>query len=95
MLRLIPLAALAGLTGCLGPSEFRGWSEGPYQYTNCSGAPNGIAACFERAREKCPQGFQLAEMRSDPDINRHAIIVHCGPPRALPPVEGAPDAPAK
>ena len=38
----------------------------------------------------CPQGYQLAEMRSDPAINRHSIIVVCqGLPPAPPPPRNA------
>ena len=55
-------------------------------------APNGLAACFERARALCPEGYQLAELRSDPDINRNQVIVRCGPPLAV--EEPAPPSPA-
>jgi len=38
----------------------------------------------------CPQGYQLAELRSDPAINRHSIIVVCaGLPAAPPPPPNA------
>lgn len=80
--RLIATAALLALAGCQGPAEFRGWPEPPHKFADCSGAPNGLAACFEMARAMCPQGYQLAEQRSDPDIDRHQIIVRCGPPLA-------------
>jgi hypothetical protein len=34
-------------------------------------------------------------LRDDPVINRHQIIVHCGPPVPLPPAESAPATPPK
>ena len=77
LLALAPLA-LASLGGCLSPAEFRGWKEPPHRFAQCTGAPNGLDACFEQARAMCPEGYQLAELRSDPDINRHSIIVVCG-----------------
>jgi hypothetical protein len=40
----------------------------------------------------CGGPYQLAEQRSDPDINRHQIIVRCGPPLAV--EEPPPAAPA-
>jgi hypothetical protein len=76
---LVVLAlALPALGACLGPAQFRGWQEPPYKFAQCSGAPTGLNACFEQARTMCPEGYQLAELRSDPDINRHSIIVICG-----------------
>jgi len=78
-LRLLALAALVPLAGCLGPAEFRGWAEPEFKFANCSGAPS-VAACHEQARALCPEGYQLAEERSDPDIQRYSIIVRCGPP---------------
>ena len=83
--RLLALAAVSALSSCIPWSQatFRGWPDPPHKFADCSGAPNGIAACFERARAMCPEGYQLAEQRSDPDINRHQIIVRCGPPVSL------------
>jgi hypothetical protein len=90
--RLLALAAILALAAC-NPASFRGWPDPPHKFADCSGAPNGLAACFERARALCPEGYQLAEQRSDPDINRHQIIVRCGPPLAM--EEPAPPAPAR
>ena len=81
-LRLLAVAALLALAAC-SQATFRGWPDPPHKFADCSGAPNGVAACFERVRVLCPEGYQLAEQRSDPDINRHQIIVRCGPPVAL------------
>ena len=92
-LRLLALATLLSLAGCLGPADFRGWPEPPHKFADCTGAPNGLAACFEQARALCPQGYQLAEQRSDPEINRHQIIVRCGPPLVV--EEPAPPAPVR
>ncbi|HEY7610593.1 MAG TPA: hypothetical protein VIF14_15280 [Alphaproteobacteria bacterium] len=90
--RLLALAAVSALAAC-SPAAFRGWPDPPHKFADCSGAPNGLAACFERARALCPDGYQLAEQRSDPAINRHQIIVRCGPPLAVD--EPAPPAPAR
>lgn len=90
--RLIATAALFAVAGCMSPADFRGWPEPPHKFADCTGAPGGLAACFERARAMCPQGYQLAEQRSDPPINRHQIIVRCGAPLAVD--EPAPPAPA-
>jgi hypothetical protein len=89
--RLLALAAILALAAC-NPASFRGWPDPPHKFADCSGAPTGLEACFERARALCPEGYQLAEQRSDPDINRHQIIVRCGPPLAM---EPAPPAPAR
>lgn len=80
MLRLLPIAMLIPLAGCLGPAEFRGWSERENKFAGCSGAPAGIAACHAQARALCPEGYQLAEERGDPEIRRYSIIVRCGAP---------------
>jgi hypothetical protein len=90
--RLLALAAVLALAAC-NPAAFRGWPDPPHKFADCSGAPGGLAACFERARALCPEGYQLAEQRSDPDINRHRIVVRCGPPIAAD--EPAPPAPAR
>lgn len=92
MPRLLALAAVLAVAAC-NPAGFRGWPDPPQKFADCSGAPNGIEACFERARALCPEGYQLAERRSDPGINRHQIIVRCGPPLAV--EEPAPPAPAR
>ncbi len=81
LIRLAAIAALSTLAGCLGPAEFRGWSEREYKFTNCSGAAS-VGTCHDQARVLCPEGYQLAEERSDPEIKRYSIIVKCG---ALPP----------
>ncbi len=93
--RLLALAAVSALSGCIPWSQatFHGWPDPPHKFADCSGAPGGIAACFEKARVLCPEGYQLAEQRSDPDINRHQIVVRCGPPIAA--EEPAPPAPAR
>ncbi len=82
VLRLAATATLFALAAC-NPATFRGWPDPPHKFADCTGAPTGLAACFERARALCPEGYQLAEQRSDPDINRHQIIVRCGPPLAV------------
>ena len=82
-LRLFALAAFIPLAGCLGPAEFRGWAEPEYKFADCTGAPS-VAACHEKARAICHEGYQLAEERSDPEIRRYSIIVRCG--AAAPPV---------
>jgi len=82
LLRLAALASLTALAGCLGPAEFRGWKEPEFKYANCSGAPN-VSACYDQARAACPEGYQLAEERSDPAILRYAIIFRCGAPPAV------------
>ncbi|MGH7004084.1 MAG: hypothetical protein ACREIP_09055, partial [Alphaproteobacteria bacterium] len=92
-IRLAALAALIPLAGCLGPAEFRGWKEPEYKFASCSGAPNGIAACHEQARAACPDGYQLAEERSDPEIQRYSIIVRCG--AAAPPAVEEPTPPTR
>lgn len=81
-LRLVAPAVLLALAAC-NPATFRGWPDPPHKFADCTGAAAGLAACFERARALCPEGYQLAEQRSDPDINRHQIIVRCGPPLAV------------
>jgi len=83
-LRFLVLAGLPALAACIPSSQstFRGWRDPPHKFADCSGAPNGLDACFERARALCPEGYQLAEMRSDPAIDRYQIIVRCGPPIA-------------
>ena len=93
--RALALVAPLALAACIpsSPATFRGWPEPPYTFVDCSGAPNGAAACFEQARALCPSGYQLAEHRTDPDINRNQIIVRCGPPLAV--EEPAPPAPAR
>ena len=93
--RLLALAAVSALSACIpsSPATFRGWPDPPQKFADCTGAPNGLAACFERARALCPEGYQLAEVRSDPDIGRHQIIVRCGPPLAM--EEPAPPAPRR
>jgi hypothetical protein len=78
-LRLVAPAALLALAAC-NPATFRGWPDPPHKFADCTGAPTGLAACFEQARALCPEGYQLAELRSDPTINRNQIIVRCGPP---------------
>ena len=95
ILRFVPAAALLALTACIpaSPATFRGWPDPPHKFVDCSGAPNGAAACFEQARALCPEGYQLAEHRTDPDINRNQIIVRCGPPLAT--EEPARPAPAR
>jgi hypothetical protein len=92
--RLLALAAVSALSACIpsSPATFRGWPDPPHKFADCTGAPNGLAACFEHARALCPEGYQLAEQRSDPEINRHQIIVRCGPPLA---VEAPPPAPRR
>lgn len=90
--RLLALAAVLALAAC-NPATFRGWPDPPHKFADCSGAPTGLGACFEQARTLCPEGYQLAEQRSDPEINRHQIIVRCGPPVAAP--EPEPAAPAR
>ena len=94
-LRLLVLAGLPALAACIPSSQstFRGWPDPPHKFADCSGAPNGLAACFERARALCPEGYQLAEQRSDPEIRRYQIIVRCGPPLAA--QEPEPPAPAR
>lgn len=94
-LRFLVLAGLPALAACIpsSPATFRGWPDPPHKFADCSGAPNGLSACFEQARAMCPEGYQLAEQRSDPDINRFQIIVRCGPPIAV--EEPAPRAPAR
>ncbi len=87
-MRALPFAATAvafAAAGCIpaSPATFRGWPEPPHMFVDCTGAPNGAAACFEQARARCPQGYQLAEHRADPPINRNQIIVRCGPPLAV------------
>jgi hypothetical protein len=84
-LRFLVLAALLLVAGCIpwSKSTFRGWPDTPHKFVDCSGAPNGAAACFEQARALCPEGYQLAEHRTDPPINRNQIIVRCGPPLAV------------
>jgi len=79
LMRLAAIAALSTLAGCLGPAEFRGWSEREYKFTNCTGAAS-VSTCHEQARVLCPEGYQLAEERSDPEIKRYSIIVKCGAP---------------
>ncbi len=81
-LRFLTLAALPLVSACIpwSQAEFRGWPEPPNQFVDCTGAPNGIGACVEQARALCPGGYQLAELRSDPQINRNQMIVRCGPP---------------
>jgi hypothetical protein len=69
-LRLVAPAALLALAAC-NPATFRGWPDPPHKFADCTGAPTGVAACFEQARALCP------------DINRHQIIVRCGPPLAV------------
>jgi hypothetical protein len=81
-LRLVALAALLALAAC-SQASFRGWPDPPHKFADCTGAPTGLAACFEQARALCPEGYQLAELRSDPVINRNQIIVRCGPPLAV------------
>lgn len=81
-LRLVAPAALLALAAC-NPSTFRGWPDPPHKFVDCSRAPAGLAACHEQARAVCAGPYQLAEQRSDPDINRHQIIVRCGPPIAI------------
>jgi hypothetical protein len=89
-LRLVaPAAALLALAAC-NPSTFRGWPDPPHKFADCTGAPAGLAACHEQARAMCGGEYQLAEQRSDPDINRHQIIVRCGPPLAIAPEPAAP-----
>ena len=96
-LRLLALAALPALTACIPWSQatFHGWADPPFQFVDCTGAPNGADACFEQARALCPEGFQLAEHRTDPPINRNQIIVRCGPPPAVAPQEPAPPPPVR
>lgn len=89
--RLFALAAVSALAAC-NPAAFRGWPDPPHKFADCSGAPTGLDACVEQARALCPEGYQLAERRSDPEISRHQIIVRCGPPAAQ---EPAPPAPAR
>ena len=93
-LRFFALAALIPLAGCLGPAAIRGWAEPEYKFADCAGAPS-VAACHEKARALCPEGYQLAEERSDPAILRYSIIVRCGapPPRAV--EEPAPRVPTR
>jgi len=93
-LRFLVLAALPLVSACIpwSQSTFRGWPDPPHQFVDCTGAPNGAAACFERARALCPEGYQLAEHRTDPPINRNQIIVRCGPPLVVEP-EAPPPAP--
>ena len=81
LLRFAAFASLTALTGCLGPAEFRGWREPEFKYTACHGSPN-VSACHDQARATCPEGYQLAEERSDPTIQRYAIIYRCGAPPA-------------
>lgn len=80
--RVLIVVALLALSGCIpwSAATFRGWPDPPHRFVDCTGAPNGAAACFEQARAACPEGYQLAEHRTDPDINRNQIIVRCGPP---------------
>ena len=92
-IRFAALTVLIPLAGCLGPAEFRGWQEPEYKFATCTNAPNGLAACHEQARSFCPEGYQLAEERSDPEIQRYTIIVRCG--AAPPPVVDEPRAPAR
>ena len=96
--RLLALAAVSALAAC-SQASFRGWPDPPHKFADCTGAPNGLAACFERARALCAEGYQLAEQRSDPSINRHQIIVRCGPPLAAeepaPPARSVRRAPAQ
>ena len=82
--RLLVLFAPLALAACIPWSQatFHGWREQPHMFVDCTGAPNGATACFERARALCPEGYQLAEHRTNPDINRNQIIVRCGPPLA-------------
>lgn len=82
LLRLTALASLTALAGCLGPAEFRGWREPEFKYAACHGSPNA-APCHEQARTACPEGYQLAEERSDPPIQRFAFIFRCGAPPAV------------
>jgi hypothetical protein len=83
--RVLVLLAPLAVAACIpwSPATFRGWPEPPHKFVDCSGAPNGATACFERARALCPEGYQLAEHRTDPPINRNQIIVRCGPPLAV------------
>jgi hypothetical protein len=83
--RVLVLVAPLALAACIPWSQatFHGWPEPPHMFVDCTGAPNGATACFERARALCPQGYQLAEHRTDPDINRNQIIVRCGPPLSV------------
>lgn len=90
MTRLLAIVLVLSIAGCIGPARFRGWPDPPHKFAQCSNAPNGLAACFEQAQAMCPQGYQLAELRSDPAINRHSIIVVCaGLPAAPPPPPNA------
>ena len=93
MIRSLALVLLFALASC-SPALFRGWPDPPHRFAQCSNAPNGLANCFEQAQAMCPQGYQLAELRSDPAINRHSIIVVCaGLPPAPPPPPNATLAP--
>ncbi len=94
-LRFLVLAALPTVAACIpsSPATFRGWPDPPYSFVDCTGAPNGLGACFEQARTLCPGGYQLAELRSDPQINRNQIILRCGAPLAV--EEPAAPAPAR
>jgi hypothetical protein len=90
MTRLLALVLVLSIAGCVDPARFRGWQDPPHKFAACHNAPNGVAACFEQAQRMCPQGYQLAELRSDPAINRHSIIVVCaGLPAAPPPPRNA------
>ena len=82
--RVLILIAPLAVAACIpaSPATFRGWPEPPHKFVDCTGAPNGAAACFEQARALCPEGYQLAEHRTDPTINRNQIIVRCGAPLA-------------
>jgi hypothetical protein len=82
--RVLVLIAPVALAACIpsSPATFRGWPDPPHKFVDCTGAPNGATACFEQARALCPEGYQLAEHRTDPPINRNQIIVRCGAPLA-------------
>jgi hypothetical protein len=77
MTRLAALAAVLGLSACLGPVEFHGWDPKQFQQAQCDAPEEEPAACHEKAKAACPAGYEIGERRDDETRADRFIIFRC------------------
>ena len=60
-----PMFAMLASCMQIAPQEFKGPNGGTAYYMKCSGAGRTMGACYKKAGELCPIGYNIIERGSD------------------------------